>query len=145
MTTICFDFDGVLAEYNGWKGHEHIGEPIEAMIELVKELYGRGYFLALCTTRLNPNPFPSDVNKLDDVVAQGDALEIVTDWLIKNNIFTCFHYVDSRKPMADYYIDDKALRFGGVVIDCGSAMYEGALDYDDIRRIIIRDTKDGNK
>jgi hypothetical protein len=137
MTTVCFEFDGVLAEYTGWQGHEHIGEPIEAMIELLKELHGRGYHLALCTTRLNESPFVDEI-RFDTVVQDGLARKLLEGWLEEQGILKCFRYIDGSKPMADYYIDDKALRFGGVAIDCESAMYEGALDDDDIRRILFK-------
>ena len=33
---IGVDLDGTLAMWDGWKGHEHIGEPIPAMLERVK-------------------------------------------------------------------------------------------------------------
>ena len=33
---IGVDLDGTLAEWDGWKGHEHIGPPIPAMLERVK-------------------------------------------------------------------------------------------------------------
>ena len=33
---IGVDLDGTLAHWDGWKGHEHIGEPIPAMVERVK-------------------------------------------------------------------------------------------------------------
>ena len=31
-----FDLDGTIAYYDGWKGPEHIGEPIPSMIEILK-------------------------------------------------------------------------------------------------------------
>lgn len=33
---IGVDLDGTLAEWDGWKGHEHIGPPVPAMLERVK-------------------------------------------------------------------------------------------------------------
>lgn len=33
---IGVDLDGTLAEYQGWKGEEHIGPPIAAMVDRVK-------------------------------------------------------------------------------------------------------------
>ncbi len=33
---IGVDLDGTLAEWDGWKGHQHIGDPIPAMLERVK-------------------------------------------------------------------------------------------------------------
>jgi len=33
---IGVDLDGTLAEWDGWKGHQHIGKPIPLMVERVK-------------------------------------------------------------------------------------------------------------
>ena len=33
---IGVDLDGTLAEWDGWKGHQHIGKPIPQMVERVK-------------------------------------------------------------------------------------------------------------
>lgn len=33
---IGVDLDGTLAQWDGWKGHEHIGPPIPVMLERVK-------------------------------------------------------------------------------------------------------------
>lgn len=33
---IGVDLDGTLAQWDGWKGHEHIGDPIPVMLERVK-------------------------------------------------------------------------------------------------------------
>ncbi len=39
---IGVDLDGTLAHYTGWKGPEHIGEPIEEMAERVREWLSKG-------------------------------------------------------------------------------------------------------
>ena len=38
---IGFDLDGTLAEYDGWKGIEHIGKPIKPMCDLIKKLHSK--------------------------------------------------------------------------------------------------------
>ena len=37
-----FDLDGTLAEYDGWKGIEHVGKPIKPMCDLIKKLHSDG-------------------------------------------------------------------------------------------------------
>lgn len=37
------DLDGTLAQYDGWKGHEHIGPPVPAMLERVKGWLEHGH------------------------------------------------------------------------------------------------------
>lgn len=39
---IGVDLDGTLAYYDGWIGAGHIGEPVPAMLERVKQLAGSG-------------------------------------------------------------------------------------------------------
>ena len=136
MASVCFDFDGVLAEYDGWKGHEHIGKPIHENIELVKRLHSRGVKLALCSTRLNSQPFIDEPNRIDGYVSGGDALLFVLDWLKEQGIDKCFNMVQGEKPMADYYIDDKALRYGKV------NDYKGTLLGVDIYDILLSEKRE---
>lgn len=119
MAVIVFDFDGVLCEYKGWRGHDKIGKPIELMVELVSNLFREGHTLKLCTTRLNP--YPRGNMWEDEVVSSGKAREIIMDWLKENNILRYFKEITGYKPFGDVYIDDRALRFDG---------YEWMLDED---------------
>ncbi len=48
---IGVDLDGTLAEYTGWKGVEHIGEPITPMIERVKQWLDQGLEVRIFTAR----------------------------------------------------------------------------------------------
>lgn len=45
------DLDGTLAHYDGWKGHEHIGEPIPAMLEHVRAMIAEGKVVKIFTAR----------------------------------------------------------------------------------------------
>ena len=109
---IVFDFDGVLCEYQGWRGHDDIGEPILEMVDLVSDLFDEGHKLKLCTTRLNPYP-KGDLWE-DEVVSSGKAKEIIMKWLEENKILHCFKVISGYKPFGDVYIDDRAIRFGDV-------------------------------
>lgn len=49
---IGVDLDGTLAHYEGWKGIEHIGEPIPAMMDRVKRWLTEGRKVKIFTARV---------------------------------------------------------------------------------------------
>lgn len=51
---IGFDLDGTLAKYDGWNGIDHIGEPIEPMVSLIKVLHAEGKTVKILTARVAP-------------------------------------------------------------------------------------------
>lgn len=51
---IGVDFDGTLAHYDGWKGEDHLGEPIPAMVERVKRWLAEGKRVKIFTARVAP-------------------------------------------------------------------------------------------
>jgi hypothetical protein len=50
---IGVDLDGTLADYDGWKGPEHIGEPVPAMLERVKAWLEDGRGVKIFTARIS--------------------------------------------------------------------------------------------
>ena len=66
-----FDLDGTLAKYDGWKGIDHIGEPVELMVARIKKMHDEGKVVKILTARvapgsnqeIKPNPY---FNKLPD-------------------------------------------------------------------------------
>lgn len=52
-TWIGVDLDGTLAYYDGWKGVEHIGEPIPAMVNRVKTWLDQGIEVRILTARVS--------------------------------------------------------------------------------------------
>lgn len=46
------DLDGTLARYDGWKGVEHVGEPIPSVLELAKNLIAAGHDVRIFTARV---------------------------------------------------------------------------------------------
>ena len=50
---ICFDFDGVIASYEGWKGFDVLGSPNSAVIQTIQALKLKGYMITILTTRLD--------------------------------------------------------------------------------------------
>lgn len=53
-STIAVDLDGTLAEYNGWVGYDHIGEPIGSMVSRVKTWLSEGKVVVIFTARAYP-------------------------------------------------------------------------------------------
>lgn len=49
-----FDLDGTLAKYDGWRGIDHIGEPVKPMVELMKRMHDEGKVVKIMTARVAP-------------------------------------------------------------------------------------------
>lgn len=52
---IGVDLDGTLAHYDGFKGEDHIGAPVPAMVEQVKKWIAAGHEVRIFTAR-RPSP-----------------------------------------------------------------------------------------
>lgn len=53
MGWIGVDLDGTLAHYDGWKGVEHIGPPVPAMVDRVKAWRAEGREVRIFTARVH--------------------------------------------------------------------------------------------
>lgn len=51
---VGFDLDGTLAKYDGWKGVEHIGEPVPVMVVIAYILHKFGKKIKILTARVAP-------------------------------------------------------------------------------------------
>lgn len=82
---IAVDLDGTLAEYHGWKGIDHIGKPIPAMVEKVQNAFEEGKEIWIFTARL-----AGEV----ETVSEKIIVEI-SNWISRENLpfevagFTC--------------------------------------------------------
>ena len=87
---VGFDLDGTLAEYDGWKGIDHIGKPVKPMVELMKRMHDDGKVVKIVTARVAPRrledgtvgeeftwmtPRPSS-----DPYAKYTATQYIQDW-----------------------------------------------------------------
>lgn len=100
-----FDLDGTLAKYDKWEGIDHIGRPVEQMVELIKKMHDEGKVVKILTARVapredievRPNPYPTDQAVYDAVGRDNEerysdiyrapkwgAREFVSDWCLKN-------------------------------------------------------------
>ena len=95
---IAFDFDGVLAQYDGWKGIDILGEPIQETIQALRKLKEEGYKILIFTSRAET---PKLRQWLKDNNVPYDAInKNVSDIFPKNA--KCFYHC---------FVDDRALHF----------------------------------
>lgn len=57
---IGVDLDGTLARYDGWKGVDHIGEPVPAMMARVRKWLEQGKTVKIFTARVAVHPTDRD-------------------------------------------------------------------------------------
>lgn len=99
--TICVDFDGVIATDNGWQGVGVFGQPMSGTRAALKYLESLGWFIIVHTCRGEEG--------------------LIEEYLEKHGI--PFHAINKNpyqpdgmnngKPMADAYLDDRAVFFDG--------------------------------
>jgi hypothetical protein len=94
--TIVCDFDGVIATYDGWKGFDVFGQPILSTIRILHRLKNIGWKIVIFTTRLAT---PTLEAWLEYNAVPYDAINSTAH----NPPNT------SNKPIADVYLDDRAI------------------------------------
>jgi len=72
---IGVDLDGTLAHYDHWRGHEHVGEPVPAMMERVRRWLSEGREVRIFTARVSD---PDPAGQL--------AREVVQEWLLRHGL-----------------------------------------------------------
>lgn len=97
--TVCIDLDATLADYDRWRGVEHIGNPIPGAVEFVKAIQDFAD-VVIHTTRTSVLANPG---------YEPDCLcERVDDWLRIHGFATKVYRGDG-KPLAVAYVDDRAV------------------------------------
>ncbi len=95
---VCFDFDGVIASYDGWKGFDVLGQPNRDVIGTMQALKVKGYCITILTTRLDT--------------------PIMRAWLKENGV--SYDSINSnahnppntsQKPIYHAIIDDRAINY----------------------------------
>ena len=101
---IAIDFDGVIHGYSkGWNGGEIYDPPVPGSKEAMEELKAQGHTLYIFSTRTNK------IFHKNDKVDQKKAIEA---WMKEHEI--PFDKIWTfGKPMADIFIDDRAIGFRG--------------------------------
>jgi hypothetical protein len=96
--TIAVDFDGVLAEYDGWKGAHVLGEPRLDVVRALHVLRGEGWKIVIFTTRSE-----------EHIVDYLSRHEVPYDEINRNSSYKN----TGAKPVATVYWDDRAVRYSG--------------------------------
>jgi hydroxymethylpyrimidine pyrophosphatase-like HAD family hydrolase len=100
--TIAVDFDGVLAEYDGWKGPSVLGPPRSDVLEVLRILREEGWKIVVYTTRAE-----------EDISGYLRQHQIPYDEINKKSAYRN----SGSKPVATVYWDDRALRYTGNAFD----------------------------
>lgn len=99
---ICVDLDGVLAQYDKWKGVDHIGEPIAGALEFAKQL-AKIAEITVFTSRCAQDVLEGSR------ITPGQLRIKVIEWLEKNKFPYTDVYTGQGKPRAAAFIDDRAV------------------------------------
>jgi len=96
--TIAVDFDGVIANYDGWRGRDVFGVPRDDVVRALTDLRDEGWRIIVYTTRSE-----NDIsNYLHDASIPFDEINR------NSNVDTL-----GCKPRANVYWDDRALTYSG--------------------------------
>jgi hypothetical protein len=102
LKNIAVDFDGVVHTFDkGWHDGTCYGDPIDGSLDALKSL----------SQKFNVIIFSAKVRPDRPLVAGKTGTELVDEWLIKHNVRKYVTDITHEKPRAEYYIDDKAIRF----------------------------------
>ncbi len=96
---IAFDFDGVIAEYHGFKGETNEERPIEEVAKSIRTLKEKGCKIIIYSTRGE-----------DFIKKYCEKHNIPVDY-INNN--PKFENANDGKPVAQVYVDDKTVSYQG--------------------------------
>lgn len=99
--TVCIDIDGTLVHYDEWKGEQYFGSMIDGASSATRKLHEKGWYIIIFSTRSNKN--------------------YISKFLIENKVeFDSINENPNQpenakggKPIADVYVDDRALCFKG--------------------------------
>ncbi len=105
---IAIDFDGVLHGYSkGYQDGEIYDPPVPGTAEAMKKMKEQGHYLYIFTTRTN-----KIFKKKGDVKDEKYQENQIKEWMAKYDI-PYDKIWTFGKPMADLFIDDRAINFAG--------------------------------
>lgn len=99
--TVCIDIDGTLVHYEEWQGEEYFGTIISGAASATKKLHENGWYIIIYSTRANKKLIANFLNE--------NEIEFDS---INENPFQPSN-AKGGKPIADVYVDDRALCFKG--------------------------------
>ena len=96
--SICIDLDGVLAQYDGWKGLAHFGDPVPGAVAFTRKMV-RTYRVIIFSSRTHEEP-NRDLK---------EAVKLVGAWLDRHGFAYDEIYTGKGKPFASAYLDDRGV------------------------------------
>ena len=130
---VCVDLDGVLAQYNGWKGIDKIGPPMPGALDFAREL-AEIADIVIFTGRCS---LDTGGEAPRTRLSQSQLRIKVIEWLDKYGFPYTDVYVGQGKPHVSAFIDDRSVHCSPAV---DKNAFESALE--STRRVIARTKKD---
>jgi adenylylsulfate kinase len=100
--SLAVDFDGVIADYDGWRGHGVIGKPRADVVHALRLLAAEGWKIIVHTTR-----------SAEEIAAYLQVFAIPFEEINRNSDYRNA----GAKPVATVYWDDRALRYSGSAME----------------------------
>lgn len=101
MKTVCIDIDGTISHYIEWVDSKTFGEVLPHCAETIHHLKADGWYVIIYTTRADKNEI---IKFLEEHNIPFDAINENPNQ--PNN-------AKGGKPIADVYVDDRAIQFDG--------------------------------
>lgn len=101
MKTVCIDIDGTISRYIEWVDSKTFGEVLPHCAETVHHLKADGWYVIIYTTRTDKN----------EITKFLEANHIPFDAINENPNQP--NNAKGGKPIADVYVDDRAIQFDG--------------------------------
>src|SRR3990167_10919044 len=100
MKNICVDLDGTIAKYDKFNGPFLIGDPYDGAREFLQSLKDLDFKIIIFTCRNSPE-------YVDNVFK---STRIIKERLNRHGLLFDSIWIESGKPIADWYVDDKGIR-----------------------------------
>jgi hypothetical protein len=113
MKTRYVDFDGTLAYFDKWRGWDSLGQPVEKMVNRVKNWINQGDKVIIYTARFTPSDIFCPADKTEE------CKDLIRQWCVKN--IGVELEVTNLKGAGDCYYDDRAV---SILSDTGMTMEE---------------------
>lgn len=125
---VACDLDGTLAEYDGWKGDDHIGKVVPSIKAAIENVYNQGGEVWIFTARLS-----------DDEEHRTKAYLAIEKWLLANDV-RYSGITNIKHKFFTHFWDDRAiqvLKNEGVMILEADNHYLPAMN---IRNVAVKDS-----